>query len=351
MNSNDEKDKNINSFWKCFSSIPYDYDFFSTLRHIDAVYGSKQRLGYASSSSEEPVRLGQIPYMNFATSTINEVSAIEKSDKWSLKINNFGLLGPNGPLPLHLTEFAYNRLNNHGEENIALFFDIFIHRTALLFYRAWADAQPTVSLDKCDNRKFEEYLSCLIGSGPARFRKPGKVHDHVMYALAGHLSRSNRDAEGLLKILSYYFNVPVKLVENTYEWIKISKENHFRLFSNETKNPSCLSDFMGIATPDTYLSLRIIFGPLDKETYSLFLPNKLWVEQLIYLVQRYLGTEFCWDLMLVMKREDIEGTTLGKKQQLGLSCWLNSDTPEWDRDDLVYCPCKNDDFVQIKSIK
>ncbi len=89
-----------------------------------------------------------------ANSALHEVSIL-----------SFGLFGPNGPLPVHLTEYARERIYHHQDTSLRAFADLFHHRLALLFYRAWADAQPTVSLDRADNRRFEDYLSSLIGMG------------------------------------------------------------------------------------------------------------------------------------------------------------------------------------------
>ena len=64
----------------------------------------------------------------------------------------FGLLGPNGPLPLHLTEYARERLRHAGDPTLSRFLDIFHHRFLALFYRAWAQAQPHVNRDRPERR-------------------------------------------------------------------------------------------------------------------------------------------------------------------------------------------------------
>ena len=67
-----------------------------------------------------------------------------------LLVHFFGLFGPNGPLPLHLTEYARDRRRNHATRPSRASLDLFHHRLLSLFYRAWANAQPTVSLDRPD---------------------------------------------------------------------------------------------------------------------------------------------------------------------------------------------------------
>ncbi|MGV8763016.1 type VI secretion system baseplate subunit TssG, partial [Pseudomonas aeruginosa] len=60
----------------------------------------------------------------------------------------FGLTGPNGPLPLHLTEYARERQRNVNDATFKRFMDVFHHRLLTLFYRAWAEARrPVVVVD------------------------------------------------------------------------------------------------------------------------------------------------------------------------------------------------------------
>ena len=62
----------------------------------------------------------------------------------------------NDPPLIHMTEYARERIYHHQDTSLSAFADLFHHRLALLFcHRAWADAQPTVSLDRADNKRFE----------------------------------------------------------------------------------------------------------------------------------------------------------------------------------------------------
>src|SRR5690606_12091405 len=120
------------------------------------------------------------------------------------------LFGPNGPLPLHMTEYARGRLHHHGDDTLTAFADIFHHRLILLFYRAWADAQNTVSLDQ-DGQRFSRYLASLLHMGMDGQQSRDSIPDHAKYYMAGHLLRQTRNAEGLQQILQTYFAVPVKI--------------------------------------------------------------------------------------------------------------------------------------------
>src|SRR5690606_28488405 len=140
---------------------PYAYDLFNVLRWIDARAGARAPLGRDTVARNEPVRLRQEPPMAFAPPTLAAARAARDGRPPELSIYSLGLFGPNGPLPLHLTEYARERMHHYGDHTLSGFADIFHHRLILLFYRAWADAQSTVSLDRKEER-FTRYVASLL---------------------------------------------------------------------------------------------------------------------------------------------------------------------------------------------
>ena len=99
--------------------------------------------------------------MTFASGPLAHLRPGEGDAPPRLTVNFFGLLGPNGPLPLHLTEYARDRLRNSDDPTMARFLDLFHHRMLLFFYRAWAAGQPTVSRDRPGEDRFETYIGSL----------------------------------------------------------------------------------------------------------------------------------------------------------------------------------------------
>lgn len=187
------------AFWRGVRETPWRYDLFQLLRRIDARGGERYPLGRAPLPKFEPLRIGQQPSMGFAPSTVAEVRQREENGLHEVSILSFGLFGPNGPLPVHMTEYARERIHHHQDHSLSAFADLFHHRLTLLFYRARADAQPAVSLDRDDNRRFEGYLASLIGMGqPAQMSK-GSLSAHARFTHAGHLTRHGRDPEGWRK--------------------------------------------------------------------------------------------------------------------------------------------------------
>ncbi len=152
---------------------PGQFDFFQALRRLDAPAGggSRQpRFGAAWRPADEAIRLGQEPDLTFAGSSLANLRAGDDGAPPRLAVNFFGLLGPNGPLPLHLTEYARDRLRNADDPTMSRFLDLFHHRMLLFFYRAWAAGQPTVSRDRPREDRFEHYIGALPGIALAAVR-------------------------------------------------------------------------------------------------------------------------------------------------------------------------------------
>ncbi|QTF07911.1 type VI secretion system baseplate subunit TssG [Brenneria izadpanahii] len=324
------------NFWNAVMAAPWRYDLFQLLRRLDAQGGERYLLGRAPLPRFEPLRIGQKPAMAFAPSTIAEVSSRDNSPLHDISIFSFGLFGPNGPLPLHMTEYVRERIYHHQDDSLSAFANLFHHRLTLLFYRAWADAQPTVSLDRQDDKRFEQYLASFIGMGqPGQMEKSCLSH-HARYMLAGHLSRHGRDAEGLEKILRYYFQVPVKLVENVPQWMPLTTSEQARLGTGRRVPRLGKSAFLGVSVRDAQHKFRIELGPLDLETYRRFMPGGIWVRELRDWVRQYLGIEYQWEVRLILSEEAVSGATLGGNAQLGYSTWLGRQPQPAPCGDLMF---------------
>jgi type VI secretion system protein ImpH len=115
-----------------------------------------------------------------------------------IEVRFFGLFGPNGPLPLHLTEYARDRALHNADPTLVRFADIFHHRLLLLFYRAWAQAQPVVGLRPAGRRPLRRHrrLADRRGHGRRCAARPD-APDEVKLHFAGLLTRQVRNADGL----------------------------------------------------------------------------------------------------------------------------------------------------------
>ncbi|WP_275593051.1 type VI secretion system baseplate subunit TssG [Rhizobium sp. C104] len=143
----------LGDFLSSLGAEPHACDFFQALRRIDAISSDRPRLGESSGPSLDRVRIAQQPSLAFPTRSIAGVTAHEENDP-VISTYAFGLFGPHGPLPLHLTEYALLRQHNAADETLIRFADTFHHRMASFFFRAWAEGEPTVSYDRPQEDRF-----------------------------------------------------------------------------------------------------------------------------------------------------------------------------------------------------
>ncbi|MDK6768968.1 type VI secretion system baseplate subunit TssG, partial [Klebsiella aerogenes] len=293
-------------------------------------------LGRAPLPKFESLRIGQTPSMGFAPATLASAQKRENSAVHEISILSFGLFGPNGPLPVHMTEYARERIHHHQDDSLSAFADLFHHRLTLLFYRAWADAQPTVSLDRADNRRFERYLASLIGMGQPGQLEKGDLSPHARFTHAGHLSRHGRDPEGLEKILRNYFKVPVNIISNVPQWMPLTSREQAQLGAGRRLPRLGVSAFLGVAVRDVQHKFRLEIGPLSAAEYARFLPGENAVNELRDWIRQYLGIEYAWDVRVLIRGDEIPGTVLSGDGKLGYSTWLGHQPAPAPRGDLVF---------------
>ena len=130
------------------AAAPERFDLFAALRLLESAYPNHPRLGEARRARDEPVRLNQPPHLHFPPAQIAGFRAGQGAASAVLTTYGFGLFGPQGPLPLHVTAEALSRLRHRHDPALAAFCDLFHHRLATLYYRAWANARPSVEHDR-----------------------------------------------------------------------------------------------------------------------------------------------------------------------------------------------------------
>jgi type VI secretion system protein ImpH len=312
---------------------PYRFGFFAALRELECLYNTKPRIGYAARPVDDPVRLGQTPSMQFAPSTLSSFSS-KPGAAHRLKVLFFGLFGPNGALPLHLTEYTLNRLRDSKDSTLADFADMFHHRLLCLFYRAWADKEPVVQYDRPGDDRFSFYLGSLLGLGLPSLRNRDAIPDDTKRHFAAHFGGHTKHSEGLISIVQDFFRVPVAIHEFIGEWLAIPTTSYCFLNDDPTTGQLGMSAIIGVRTWQCQHKFRIVAGPLTLNEYEDFLPTGVRLKQLRDLINNYLGLEFNWDLNLILKKQEVPVTQLGKYGRLGWTSWLETTNRMADANDL-----------------
>ena len=311
------------------AAAPHRYDFFHALRLIEALHADKPRLGQARRPVDEPLRLGQAADLSFAASSLSRVDLADRSGRPRVEVRFFGLFGPNGPLPLHMTSFARERKMHKGDETFARFADIFHHRLLLLFYRAWAQAQPAVSLDRPREDRFADYVGSLVGVGGAEWRGRDAAPDHARLAFAGLLSRQVRNADGLAHLLSGFLGMQARVEQFVGRWMPLPAAERTRIGRRAASRRMSTSQLgasavLGQSVFDRQHHFRIHIGPLALPAFEALLPVGSALPAVKALIKQYVGLEFGWDLRLELDKAELPACRPGRYGRLGWTTWLGA---------------------------
>ena len=319
------------AFFSALAETPYRFDFYQTLRRLECLHDHQPRWGRALRPVDESVRLGQDPDLSFAPSPLASFET-RPGRAPRLQVRLFGLFGPNGPLPIHLTEYARDRLRHADDPTLCRFLDVMQHRFIALFYRAWAQAQPAVNRDRPKDDRFTVYIGSFLGMSPAALRGRDTVPDPAKLFHVGALIRHVRNVEGLTHILQHFFRVPVRIEEFVGHWMLLSTRERTYLSSENAVLGS--GAVLGGRLWDRQHKFRIHLGPLTLDQYESFLPGAHSLKKLVDWVRQYLCFELDWDVKLALDHSEVPRLRLGRGQRLGLTTWVGRRRSETPADDL-----------------
>ncbi|NOY76013.1 MAG: type VI secretion system baseplate subunit TssG [Kiritimatiellaeota bacterium] len=318
-----------------------DYDFFQAVRLLEQAHGDKPRVGRSLRVSDDLLRFGQTPTLEFAPSTISAFVAGTHKPAPTMFVYFLGLLGPNGALPLFLTEFVRNRERNNSDSTQNRFLDIFNNRIIALFYRAWALNSQAVSYDRPEDDWVSLAISCIAGYGDETLKHRDSVPDAAKSFFSGLMATQSVSEEGLTSILSGFFQIPVKVSSFTPRWLRVSSEYFCRLGapSNEfggvvfqrsartAENENSElggTAMLGKSYRDRTQRFTIHLGPLDFDDFERLLPGAKSFTRLMDWVRNYLTDPLCWDIRFTLKADAVPKTRLGGYGRLGYSTWLKA---------------------------
>jgi type VI secretion system protein ImpH len=310
-------------------------DFFQVVRRLEALYPEKPGFGHSQQPKDDPIRLGQTPSMAFAPGMLAGLETSPGGRQW-LRGYFFGLFGPNGPLPHHVTEHALPRKD--ATLALAAFADLFHHRLLSLFYRAWASGRPTVSFDKPDRDRFGEQLGAQFGLGQGALRGRDELPDRAKLHYAGILSMQARNAEGLRVMLEDFFRATVEILEFRGGWMRLPDNCRLRLGQSPDTGGLGTTAVLGAKVWGCQQRFRIVIGPLALGEFRRLLPTGDSVRRLVALVRNYIGDEKDWDLGLILKKDEMPPLQLGRSGELGWTSWLQTTPADQDLDHLILRP-------------
>lgn len=308
---------------------PWAHDFYALLRRIDTLHPALPRTGAARRPQQEALRLAQRVELDFAPAPLALLEPRPGAAP-RLSVRFFGLLGPHGPLPLHLTEYVRDRRHHHGDSAPAHFLDLFHHRLLGLFYRAWAEAQPVVQRDRPQHDRYAAWLAAAAG-----LPRPVALARDALLFQAGLLAGRSRHPEALAKVLALHFRVPVAIEPNVGQWLTIDARDRTRLghARNRTERSRVPLARLGVDANagarawDRQYRFRLRLGPLALADHDAFLPGGSAFAPLAEWVRLLAGPELQWELELELNDAERPPPRLGRGVRLGVTTWLGFGEP------------------------
>jgi type VI secretion system protein ImpH len=314
------------------AASPERFDFFAALRLWEATHPDRPRLGEGRRAGDEPIRLGQPPHLAFPPAQLaGFVPAPGQGRPPRLQAYLFGLFGPQGPLPLHLTVHARDRLRRHQDATFADFCDVFHHRMLAFFYRAWANARPTVEQDRPGQDRFARRLGALAGLATPAFHGRHALPDRFVLHAAGLFVMESRPAEMLARLVAGFFKVPVRVEEFVGAWLEVPGADRARLGGARLARDAVL----GTHRFERGQRFRLELGPLTLAQFLRLLPCGDALRHLRALTHLAAGPELDWDARLVLRREEVPAARLDGATRLAWTSWLWTGHRARDAGDLV----------------
>ena len=350
----------------------YAFDFFQAVRLLQALDPARVRVGRGGPPRAEAVRFRTHASLNFPPSSIYDLTPSPGEGVPAELVQPFlGLTGPRGVLPRHYTELVL-RLSHErqGTERFALrdWFDLFNHRFASLFYRAWEKYRPYLERERPEAERpdaeggtFTGAMLSFVGVGTTGLQgrlvvpneserggvAPGiraRVDDLTLIHYSGLFAQRPRSAVGLRAILRDYFGLAVEVEQFRGRWLLLEPSSQSRLIDGTRgSNQLGANVVVGEHVWDVQGSFRIQLGPLTYREFRAFLPDRRRGASaflLAQLVRLYVGPELDFDLQLILRADEVPQCQLpvgpATGPVLGWDCWLASGPLPVDASDVVF---------------
>lgn len=295
------------------------WGLFPLLRRLEALATGLPRIGRSRLPNQNIAELHQAPSLSFPAATLEAIE--QERGRASITGHWLGLLGPMGPMPIHLTEYAHYEARYAKSRPFGRFLDLLSGRMLQFFYRAWADAQPAAQLDRPEEDRFAKYLAHLSGAqlgvaDDSAFPAAARLHYAGFFA-------SRRSAAGLQDALSHLLRQPLVVQEYQPRWQTIEVADRSRLGTG-----FCLlgeDAILGSRVKTVTDAYRVVIRAQSYPDYLSLMPTgnrfAIAAEALDAFAPRHLE----WDIAVEIASEQAPPTRLDGRARLGWTSWVGRD--------------------------
>ena len=323
----------------------FEFDFFQAVRLLARLFPDRKAVGGSARPTEEIVRFGAWLSLAFPASAVDQVERNgDTSFGARMTVTFLSLTGIQGVLPVYYTD---RLIASKAAKNDALadFFDIFNHRFASLFFRAWQKHRPPVlyesaALEQRRPDMFTHSLFDLIGMGTEGLRGRLRIGDETLLLYSGLTAQRPHSATALEGILRDYLSVPIHIEQFLGSWYELDNSDRCYLAPESERNQVGVGAFLGDKVWDQQARFRIRVGPVGQARFRDFLPGGESVAELRELTRYLVGQALAFDVQLVLRAQEVPELRLVDEgpvaPRLGWTSWLKTTQFQTDRSDAVF---------------
>jgi type VI secretion system protein ImpH len=346
-----------------------EFEFFQAVRLLEWIAWEARAPGAPAAAAvgedarpdEELVRFRVPVTTAFPAAALGTLSTGLKTDSLrarppELSISFLGLVGSSGVLPHHYSTEAIARAHNQ-DRALGEFFDLFQHRAAALFFRAWRKYRlpferertlrdrgfPTAGEVPPDD-PFGFALRCLVGLGTEGLRNRLAVADEAVAFYAGHFTHAPRCAAALERMVADYFGLSATIQQFSGRWLTLPLDQRTAMpTAQHPRGRNCSlgrDTIVGSRVWDVHTMFRVSLGPMTYRRFADFFPGEPALRKLTDLVRLYVGPALEFDVQPVLRREDVPTAQLSPsgelRSMLGRNAWLAARPRTQDAGEAIF---------------
>lgn len=344
---------------------PEQFDFFQAVRLLERLAASEferdsevacENIGFDHPAALEAVRFVADHQLRFPDRDILKLESgstvynNKERVQFLLTVTLMRLTGSTGVLPFHYAEIIMKRAR-FKDTALKAFLDIFNHRALSLYYRAANKYRFAFNVEQqaIDNQRehyvtlyqrknafldadlFTETLRSLAGiNAPAGQRRLRYLNDNLL-CYAAHFAQQPRNASNLARMLSDYFNLPVRVEQFLPQKQDIMPDMLTQLPSRQQRlgqNAQLgVNTIAGHTIWSVQAKFRLHMAPINYLQYESLAPGSPKLAALHELVRLYVGLDLDYDIALQIPARELPPARLRKDAPLPLQLGWNGFLP------------------------
>ncbi len=300
-----------------------EFEFHAFIKLLEELNPKAAPVGVQSDPLKEVVNFKTHVGFDFPPTDIRSFSTAEFPDTPpNLTTDFFAIAGHPGPLPTPYTQRLIDS-DRRGDTAMHSFLDIFNHRFLSLLHRIRKKYWVGVSSEDAEHTFLGRCLRSLLGMGLPSLVNRMPILDRSFFPYVGLIWGSHRSLEGLEKIVSSFFRLPVSITQFEGKWQDVPLSQQSSLGRGGKFNILGKTAILGDRFWDQQALIAFHIGPMTLAQYVEFLKPGKSYDALCQLVVYYAGKGQDFTINPILKKDEIPKTKLGYGVALSWTSWLN----------------------------